>query len=233
MKAFNLFVIFFLITFSIRAQEEVETDSLSIVTDSTDIASPVSTLVLSDSTKEVKVKSKKTLRGFFKKDYPNPKRAMLLSFAIPGAGQIYNKKYWKAPIAIGGTVAMVYLVKSNTQTYRFLKNEYKARVDENPETIPDPRLMDWEDEDIKKERDKWNKWKEMSYIGLVLVQALGGVDAFVDAHMAGFEINEDLTMKIKPSFEPSLASGTSLGVGVSFQFNAPPPSQPKDFYSTR
>ena len=154
---------------------------------------------------------------------------MLLSFAIPGAGQIYNKKYWKAPIAMGGTIAMIFVVTNNTRNYRELRDEFKARVDGDSLTIPNPGLEPWEDEDIQRERDKWNKWKEMSYIGLVLVQALGGVDAFVDAHMAGFEINEDLTMKIKPSLKAT-TSGATLGVGLSFHLTAPPAPKPKDFF---
>ncbi|MFT5166776.1 MAG: hypothetical protein ACI8P3_002008 [Saprospiraceae bacterium] len=231
MKSYNLLLLFALFSFPLVAQEEVPVDPVSTLTDSLSIVSPVTTLVASDSIKETKTKTKKSLRDFFKKDYPNPKKAMLLSFAIPGAGQIYNKKYWKAPFALGGTIAMIFVVKGNTENYRFLRKEYKARVDENPETIQDPRYTNWANEDIRAERDKWNKWKEMSYIGLVLIQALGGVDAFVDAHMAGFEINEDLSMKIKPSLEATTASGTALGIGLSFQLTSSSPPQPKDFFS--
>ena len=33
---------------------------------------------------------------------PNPKRALWLALVIPGAGQVYNRKYWKLPIFYGG-----------------------------------------------------------------------------------------------------------------------------------
>ncbi len=231
MRSLILIILLLWIASDLIAQEEIKIDSLSLQT--TSIESRDSTLVLTDSTATQKRKSKKLIRGFFKKDYPHPKKAMLMSFIVPGAGQIYNKKYWKAPIAMGATISMIFVVRNNTQQYRFLRDEYIARLDNNDETIPNPGLTIWADEDIRAERDKWNKWKEMSYIGLVLVQALGGVDAFVDAHMAGFEINEDLTMKIKPTIEPSIASGTALGIGVSFQISASPPVVPKRFFNVR
>ena len=33
---------------------------------------------------------------------PSAKRAMWLAIVIPGAGQIYNRKFWKLPIVYGG-----------------------------------------------------------------------------------------------------------------------------------
>lgn len=195
--------------------------SNSLVPDSTTVT----------TTDQKKKKKKKLFRNFFKKDYPHPKKAMFMSFIVPGAGQIYNKKYWKAPIAIGATVTMIIIVRDNTQNYRFLRDEYTARLDDDDSTVPAANLVNWANEDIRRERDRWNKWKEMSYIGLVLVQALGGVDAFVDAHLAGYSINEDLTLKLKPTLESSTVFGPTLGFGIKLQLNAPSTPQPKPFYN--
>lgn len=57
-------------------------------------------------------------------DYPNPKKAALLSLAIPGAGHIYNKKYWKAPVTWAALGTAVFFIDSNTKTYRVLQQAY-------------------------------------------------------------------------------------------------------------
>ena len=48
---------------------------------------------------------------------PNPKRAMWLAIVIPGAGQIYNRKYWKLPIVYGGFIGCMYAMRWNNQMY--------------------------------------------------------------------------------------------------------------------
>lgn len=189
-----------------------------------------STVIANPDQAPKKEKKKKGLKGFFTKDYPKPKRAMLLSFVIPGAGQAYNKKWWKVPIAMGGTTAMIFVVRNNTLIYRELDTEYRNRVDGDGDTVPDPKYARWADADILNERNRWRKWREMSYMGIALVQLLGGIDAFVDAHMHGLEINENLSLKLKPSFEnTALSPGPVLGFGMSFQLHKPPTPQPKVF----
>ena len=46
------------------------------------------------------------------------KKATTLSIICPGAGQIYNKSYWKVPIVIGGMASMVYVIDWNNQIGR-------------------------------------------------------------------------------------------------------------------
>ena len=48
---------------------------------------------------------------------PNAKRAMWLAIVLPGAGQIYNRKYWKLPIVYGGFVGCAYAMRWNNQMY--------------------------------------------------------------------------------------------------------------------
>ncbi|MBK7337108.1 MAG: hypothetical protein IPJ00_13510 [Saprospirales bacterium] len=46
----------------------------------------------------------------------------------------------------------------------------------------------------------------MSYIGLVAVFGLAGVEAFVDAHLSSFDISDDLSLRVGPK---------DLGVGIT------------------
>src|SRR5271170_6668855 len=60
-----------------------------------------SLLIKSDSAKrQTKINDSLTARrdSIYKLETINPHRAALYSAILPGAGQVYNKKYWKVPI---------------------------------------------------------------------------------------------------------------------------------------
>ena len=48
---------------------------------------------------------------------PDPQRALWLALIIPGAGQIYNRKYWKLPLVYGGFLGCTYAFTWNQQMY--------------------------------------------------------------------------------------------------------------------
>ena len=52
-----------------------------------------------DSIDSIPLTQKEIDRLFWK---PDPMRAVWLGAVIPGAGQIYNRSYWKLPIVYGG-----------------------------------------------------------------------------------------------------------------------------------
>lgn len=66
--------------------------------------------------------------------HPNPKRALWLAIVIPGAGQIYNRKYWKLPIVYGGFVGCAYAMRWNNQMYRDYSQAYLDLMDNDPNT---------------------------------------------------------------------------------------------------
>ncbi len=215
-----IFLLLFVAVYCI-GQEEILTDSLSLDSITTELK-PLG-----------KEKKYGLVKSFFKKDYPNPKKAMILSFVIPGAGQIYNKKYWKTPIVYGAYGLMIYFIDFSSGQYKYLKQEYINAVDDDDNTESElMKYKGWGEDDIKSERDLYRKRMELSYIGLAAVALLSGIDAFVDAHLMGFDVSEDLTMKVGPKVDFLPYEGSSLGLGLSLHLNNKNKYPPKVFFKS-
>jgi len=155
-------------------------------------------------------KCKKT--NFWTAPYPSPKKALLLSVILPGAGQAYNKRYWKLPIVAGLVGTFSYLIIDNTKTYRKLQSDYLLIL-KKEKPVNYPNLSDTS---IKFYRDQYRYYLEQSYLWAFVSYAAISVDAFVDAHLKSFDISDDLSIKIKPTIKPSFGS-PSIGVGLCFQ----------------
>ena len=223
-KLFSILSVFLFFSAFCFGQEEVQNDSINI-------DSVVVERVFTDTSAQ-KVEKYGAVKSFFKKGYPNPTKAMVFSFVIPGAGQIYNKKYWKVPIVWGAYGLMIYFIDFSSGQYKLLKQEYIYCVDDEPGTVSFLKEQKgWGEDDIKSERDLYRKRMELSYVGLAAVAVLSGVDAFVDAHLKGFDVSEDLTMKVGPKVDFMPYEGSSLGVGLSFHLNTNNKNQPKVFFT--
>ncbi len=156
---------------------------------------------------------------FFKKDYPNPRRAALLSFVFPGGGQMYNQKWWKVPIVYGALGAALYFEIDNIKEYRALRDNYKLLVDGDPNTNPtEPPYNRIDATSMKTYRDQWRRYVEMSSLVLGLAYLLQVTDAYVDAHLKNFNVSDDLSLRFKPTLESVPGFGATFGAGVSLQF---------------
>lgn len=169
---------------------------------------------------------------------PSPKRAMWLAIVVPGAGQIYNRKYWKLPIFYGGFLGCYYAMRWNNMMYRDYSQGYIDLNDGNLETqsynqfmhlgmtIDESKPADVQrfSNKFKKRKDYYRRYRDMSAFILIGVYALSVIDAYVDASLSEFDISEDLSMKVSPTlmqnggytFNP--VRTTSLGVHCSLTF---------------
>jgi hypothetical protein len=161
-------------------------------------------------------KPKHPIRNFIRKDYPNPRKAVLFSI-LPGGGQIYNKSYWKLPFLYGGIVGMTLLYRSNSKQYNSLKAGYFAKVNGLPDT--EARFMRIDATSLKTYRDGARKNLELSGVIFALGYLLFTAEAFVDAHLGRFDVNDDLSFKIKPTFMPNNNGEQTAGIGLAFHFN--------------
>jgi hypothetical protein len=133
-----------------------------------------------------------------KQKYHSPKKATLMSAIVPGLGQIYNKKYWKLPIIYGGFAALIYSLDFNQSEYVRFRDAYKYRVDNNPATV-DNYVGILRDDDLFALQKSYNRYRDLSVIGLGLLYVLNIVDASVDAHLFTFDVGDDLSFNIHPT----------------------------------
>jgi TM2 domain-containing membrane protein YozV len=170
--------------------------------------------IIADTIPEKKVRKTGAIKRFFE-DYPNPNKALLLSFIVPGAGQIYNKKYIKLPFVFGAFGGLIYAIDYNTGNYRRFRDAYALKLDGEIHEFTGTTIDDAAS--LKRRRDDFRKNMELSYILLVIAYLLNGVDAYVDAHLLQFDVSEDLGLRIQPQTTLSGFSATPMpGVSVIF-----------------
>ncbi len=162
---------------------------------------------------------------------PNPNRALWLALVFPGAGQIYNRKYWKLPFIYGGFLGCVYALMWNQQMYLDYSQAYLDIMDDDPTTdsymdmLP-PRYDITGRESqfqtiFKNKKDKYRRYRDLSIFCFVGVYLISVIDAYVDAQLSVFDISRDLSMKLEPAVIESTGSGSttkSYGIGCSLNF---------------
>lgn len=157
-----------------------------------------------------------------KKRIFSPRTAALRSAILPGLGQIYNKKYWKLPIVYGalGATAAVFLFNIN----EFNSVSYAYKVVINKDTA------DWGNvradllpvvkrnsaASLRNYRNEKRRDIDYSVLVFALFWALNVVDATVDAHLKSFDVGGDLSMKVKPGYNPVTRTA---GIGIAFDIH--------------
>lgn len=134
--------------------------------------------------------------GLFDTFSGNPGKAALYSLIFPGAGQFYNKRYWKVPIALAAEGAAIYLLADNIKTFRKWDDEWKFQL-LNGTNNPDVTNV-YDPDAIKRIRDDARQRKDYSWVGLVGVHLLITAEAFIDRHLIEFDVSEDLSMHVLP-----------------------------------
>ena len=178
-----------------------------------------------DTTTLTKTAKKGFARRVFSKNYPNPRTAALLSFILPGAGQAYNKKWWKIPIVWGTLGGIAYGTFDTQKTYRDLRDAYKVIVNGG---TPEAPYDGFDATRLRVYRDTWRGYTEKWYLALGVSYLLAVTDAFVDAHLSRFDVSDDLSLRLKPSFETS--SGLPVfGLGISLSFSRTNVVYPRSF----
>ena len=208
------------------AQTEVDSDSLFTITSDSALLqdmAPLDTLAREDlrrlDTPAVLDSLQETEKPK-KRDWstwtPNPQRALWLALVIPGGGQIYNRKYWKLPLVYGGFLGCAYALTWNDMMYKDYSQAYIDITDGDPTTASYNKFMhlgrqindkniDRYKDIFRKRKDKYRRWRDLSFFVMIGVYAISVIDAYVDAELSVFDISRDLSLKVQPT-----VIGTSL-----------------------
>ncbi len=140
-----------------------------------------------------------------------PSKAAFYSAVLPGLGQIYNKKYWKAPIVWGIMGWGIYNYSTEHTKYRRYRNAFKRRKagftddefydpDGNGVINVSTEGLENAQENIQQSRDLWL----LLNIG---IYALNIIDANVTAHLKQFNVSDKLAYDISPYLDLNEVTG--------------------------
>ena len=154
----------------------------------------------------------------------SPKKATMMSVAIPGMGQIYNdikkpvsfksRLWWKLPLIYGGIGTSIYFVIQNQKSYTFYRNE---RLDLQNDINSLYSNSGYSDSQLKSITDQYSKWRDLSIVAVLVVYLINVVDANVSGNLLHFDSSNDLSVIVQPKvFYINQSSVT--GASLSFHF---------------
>jgi hypothetical protein len=139
----------------------------------------------------------------------DPKKATRRSAIIPGWGQAYNREYWKIPLVYGALAIPAGLFVYNNNWYKKTKYAYEAKynAEVNNDTTGlaaiDPQLKGLSSSSLQSYRNSFRRDRDYSILFFLLAWGLNVVDATVFGHLKDFDVSNDLSMNVKPNFNPT------------------------------
>lgn len=163
---------------------------------------------------------------------PDPMRAVWMSALCPGLGQLYNRRYWKLPIVIGGYMGLGYATSWNNTMLRDYTTAYSDIMDNDPTTrsymdffpptVKEEDLdKNWLSNVLRVRKNLYRRNRDLCIISMIGVYLLAMVDAYVDAELAHFDISPNLSVDLTPTLmAPEVRGGVGRpGVGVLWAFS--------------
>lgn len=147
---------------------------------------------------------------------PDPYRAVWMGAILPGAGQIYNRSYWKLPIVYGGFMGCAYAIMWTNGKYVDYKQAYRDILADNVISTDPNRSYNkllpkgytsWEQMGYNKNscatmfennQNNYRRYRDYSIVATILLYGLTIIDAYVDAQLFDFDISPDLSMNVEP-----------------------------------
>nr|WP_298793748.1 DUF5683 domain-containing protein [uncultured Allomuricauda sp.] len=153
-----------------------------------------------------------------------PSKAAFYSAILPGLGQIYNKRYWKAPIVWGAIGTGIYVYSINNTQYNKARDAFKRRragfsddefFDLNGDgSGPDISLEALQDAQEARQRDR-----DLALLITIALYAFNIIDANVDAHLKQYNVDDNLSIDFKPYLDLNpLTNNPNYGMALVVKF---------------
>lgn len=142
----------------------------------------------------------------------NPRKALLYSAILPGAGQVYNRKYWKVPLVYGGIIGLGLVVDFYNQQGNKFRNDLFLFLNTGTSQLGlnEQQLRTIVD-GARRQRDYF-----MIFTGFFYILQL--IDAHVDAHLKEFDVNPRLKASLEPAMQNSYLTGSTVGMSIVLKF---------------
>jgi hypothetical protein len=164
----------------------------------------------------------------------NPRKAMLYAAVFPGAGQVYNRKYWKLPLVYGGFVGLGYGISANQTFYTRYKGQLlnllnepaSPRVNQEGFTELGNKVVGSEIvspsglkvDQLRRAVDRFRRDRDFSVVLTFIFYMMQMVDAHVDAHLKEFDVNPQLQVSLEPALRNDPLTGKTGGVALTLKF---------------
>ena len=146
--------------------------------------------------------------------YHSPHRASMYAAIFPGLGQAYNKQYWKIPLVFGGFGGVAYAISFNSERYNYYRGAYRDFIIRDPANksyldilkgtnIDEAYIYsnaDWFQRYLNNSKQRFKRYRDLSYAGLVAWYLITIIDASIDAHFYYFDVSDDLSFQIDPTY---------------------------------
>ena len=168
---------------------------------------------------------------------PDAIKAVWLGVIFPGAGQMYNRSYWKLPIVYGAFMGCAYAISWTNNRYTNFKTAYidlyndiqagtvtedasKSYIAIIPNGYDLSRVggaSTWQNT-LKNQQSIYRRYRDYSILATVVVYALSLIDAYVDAQLFDYDISPDLTLNVEPQIYYDLQHQRSAELKLAIQF---------------
>ncbi len=174
-----------------------------------------------DSVKVKNVKKKKRLKKTTQGVYNplSPSKAAFYSAIFPGMGQVYNKKYWKAPIVWGALAIPAYYYQINNSDYKRCRTAFKLRKAGLQDEFTDNNgVVSVSTETLENAQKQLRQNRDLSLLSGIILYVLQIVEASVNAHLIQFNTDDNLSFKPTLIMDPIRIETPSVGFNIKYTF---------------